>query len=76
MRRGYSERSAAAAADPAPKNYGIPVVEWLLVPLAAHDPEWALANVPRQDANCGGLMGVNVYGCPTGFMVARGTRGV
>ena len=30
--------------------------------LAAHDPEWALANVPRQDADCVGLIGVNVYG--------------
>jgi hypothetical protein len=30
--------------------------------LAAHDLEGALANLPRQDADCVGLMGVNVYG--------------
>jgi hypothetical protein len=29
---------------------------------AAHDPEQALANVPRLDADCVGLVGVNVYG--------------
>jgi hypothetical protein len=45
--------------------------------LAAHDPEEALANVPRQDADCGGLMGVNVYGPAARLKVtvARGTRG-
>ena len=30
--------------------------------LAAHDLEGALANVPRPDADCVGLIGVNIYG--------------
>jgi hypothetical protein len=44
---------------------------------AAHDPEPALANVPRQDADCVGLIGVNVYGSAARmeFTVARRTRG-
>src|SRR5437667_4669151 len=41
----------------------IPVVEWLRCPAsAAPDPEQALANAPRQDADCECLIGVNVYG--------------
>jgi len=45
--------------------------------LAAHDLEGALANVPRQDADCEGLIGVNVYGSAARleFTVAHRTRG-
>jgi hypothetical protein len=45
--------------------------------LAALDLEGALANVPRQDADCVGLIGVNVYGSAARleFTVARRTRG-
>jgi hypothetical protein len=45
------------------KNYGIPSWNGCRYPVsAAHDPEQALANVQRLDADCGGLIGVNVYG--------------
>jgi len=60
------------------KNYGIPVVKCRRCrTLAAHDLQRALANVARQDADCGGLMDVNVYGAAARpeFTVARGTRG-
>jgi hypothetical protein len=38
-----------------------PPVRMFLVP-GARDPEQALANDPYQDADCDGLIGVNVYG--------------
>jgi hypothetical protein len=42
----------------------LPFVEWVpAFPVsAARDPEQALANDPYQDADCEGLIGVNVYG--------------
>src|SRR6266436_8127153 len=44
--------------------------------LAAHDRERALANVPRQDADCVSLIGVNVYGSAARleFTVAQDER--
>jgi hypothetical protein len=71
-------RSAAAATDPEQKNYGILAADGCRCPvLAAHDLEGALANVPRQDADCEGLIGVNVYGSAARleFTVAHRTRG-
>src|SRR6202022_4926091 len=43
--------------------------------LAAHDLEGALAKVPRQDTDCVGFIGVNVYGSAARleFTVARRT---
>jgi hypothetical protein len=48
----------------AARNRGVTIVEWVPVFLlsAARDPEQALANDPCQDADCEGLIGVNVYG--------------
>jgi hypothetical protein len=60
------------------KNYDIPAADGSRYPvLAAHDLGGALANVPRQDADCEGLIGVNVYGSAARleFTVAHRTRG-
>jgi hypothetical protein len=51
----------AGSCGPEPRCYNRGMVPVFLLS-AARDPEQALANDPCQDADCEGLIGVNVYG--------------